>query len=297
MLYFTSFCLYKSLLKVILLELGDLEVELITPYTLQLYYNKLKNEYNYSSNTILHHYVLINNIFERGIKWQLITSNSNSFIDRPKIQKKEPKIYDYDDLGILLKALETEPIKYRASIILCVDSSMRREELNTLLWNDINFEANEININKVRIAVGSEIIVTTPKTAKSKRKIIVSDVSIKLLKELKEYQENMASLLGNKWFNNENYVFVNDNGLPYYPATLSKILKKLQIKYNLETLPFHGLRHTSISLLLDSNEDLTSVSVRAGHANVSTTLNMYSHIVEKSRKETADTMNNILTSV
>ena len=107
----------------------------------------------------------------------------------------------------------------------------------------------------------------------------------------------MAKTLKNKWLNNENYVFVNDNGLPYYPDTLSKILKKIQIKYNLEQISFHSLRHTSVSLLLNSNEDVASISARVGHSNVTTTLNTYSHLIEKSRRETAELMNNILTSV
>lgn len=286
---------YKNLLKVVLPKLGHKEADKIIPYDLQLYYNELKKEY--SLNTVLHHYVLINNIFVRCKKLGIISSNPNAKIEKPKFKSEEPKIYEYDDLKQLLKVLENEPLKYRVPITLAIDSGMRREELNGLLWDDINLETGEININKARIAVGNEIIVTTPKTAKSKRKIIISDYSLNLLKELKKYQDNMAKTLKNKWLNNENYVFVNDNGLPYYPDTLSKILKKVQIKYNLEQISFHSLRHTSVSLLLNSNEDVASISARVGHSNITTTLNTYSHLIEKSRRETAELMNNILTSV
>lgn len=286
---------YKSLLNVILPELGHKEANKIIPYDLQLYYNKQKKKY--SLNTVLHHYVLINNIFVRCKKLGIISSNPNAEIEKPRYQKKEPNIYEPEQLKEFLILLQNEPIKYRAPIILAIDSGMRREELNGLLWNDINLETGEININKVRIAVGRKIVVDDPKTLKSKRKIIASNYSLNLLKELKKYQDNMAKSLKNKWLNKENYVFVNDDGLPYYPDTLSKILKKIQIKYNFKQIPFHGLRHTSISALIYNNEDITSISARVGHSNVTTTLNTYSHLIEKSRKETAETMNSILTSM
>ena len=100
-------------------------------------------------------------------------------------------------------------------------------------------------------------------------------------------------MIGGNW-HNTGYVFVNDEGKPYYPDSLSKILTKIQKKHDLPRITFHQLRHTSATLLINNNEDVASVSARLGHSNVSTTLNTYSHAIDQSRIKMAETMNNIL---
>ena len=132
-----------------------------------------------------------------------------------------------EDIKELFKALDKEPIYYQAPIILCLETGMRREELNGLKWEDINFERKEVTVKEIRIATGREIVIETPKTFKSQRTITITDFSLKYLKELKEYQDNCAKLLKNKW-KNTGYVFVNNEGAPFYPDTLSKIFKKIQ---------------------------------------------------------------------
>ncbi len=286
---------YKTLLKVILEEFGEQYCENISPYSLEHFYNSLRNK-KLSENTVQHYYNLINAIFERGIKWELINKNPNSKIDKPKIVKKEAKIYNEKQIKELFKALDNEPIYYQAPIILCLESGMRREELNGLKWENINFEKKEIIIEEVRIATGKKIVIETPKTIKSKRTIKISDYSINYLKQLKEYQNNCAMLLKNKW-ENSGYVFVNDKGNPLYPDTLSKMFKKIQKKYGLEPLSLHQLRHTSASLLVSNGEDIASISARLGHSNISTTLNMYTHPLDSAQIKTANSMNNILNTI
>ena len=159
---------YKSLLVVIKKELGDCPIDNINTYTLQRFYNKLKIEYKFSSNTISHYYVLINNIFKKSINWEFISINPNEKIEKPKIIKKEKKIYDYDDLKKLKIVLNNYPLSHSLPILLCIDSGLRKEEINGLQWKDIDFEKKLIDINKVRIAVGKKIIIEEPKTVNSK---------------------------------------------------------------------------------------------------------------------------------
>ena len=66
------------------------------------------------------------------------------------------------------------------------------------------------------------------------------------------------------------------------------------IRYNechdekLPVIPLHGLRHTSATLLIANNQDIRSVSARLGHAETSTTLNIYTHFLESTDKKSAD---------
>ena len=180
-------------------------------------------------------------------------------------------------------------------IILCIDTGFCREELNGLQWNDIDFTNNTINVNRVRLAVGKKIVIEDPKTMNSKRIIQISNFCISLLKELKEEQKRQYKNL-KKEFKENYFVFVNEYVEPIYPDTISKRFKKILEKNNLKKITFHKLRHTSATLLINSNIDINSVSKRLGHANVSTTLNIYTHVLEKTKQEMANKMNDILTN-
>lgn len=286
---------YKFLLKVIKSEIKDIEVKKITPLLLEEYYSILNKKYNYSSNTIIHHYNLLNNIFEQAVKWEIINRNPNTSIDKPKLVKKEAKFYDKKEIDLLLNCLNKEPLMHKTPILLCLDTGMRREELNGLLWKDIDFDNNIVDINKVRIAVGKEIIVEEPKTKNSKRKIYFTELSKESLKALKKEQQALYKSLGKTW-SEYNYVFINyKDGKEIYPDTLSKVFKKILKRYGLREITFHQLRHTNATLLINSNVDINTVSERLGHSNVATTLNVYTHVLDDTKKQVADKMNEILT--
>lgn len=65
-------------------------------------------------------------------------------------------------------------------------------------------------------------------------------------------------------------------------------------KEPLPVIPLHGLRHTSATLLIANNQDIRSVSARLGHAETSTTLNIYTHFLESTDKKSADILENVL---
>ena len=62
----------------------------------------------------------------------------------------------------------------------------------------------------------------------------------------------------------------------------------------LPVIPLHGLRHTSAALLIANNQDIRSVSACLGHAETSTTLNIYTHFLESTDKKSADILENVL---
>lgn len=220
-------------------------------------------------------------------KWDIIANNPNKQINKPKIIKEEANFYTQKDIKKLLSILENYSLEIKLPIILCIDTGFRREELNGLQWNDIDFTNNTINVNRVRLAVGKKIVIEDPKTINSKRIVQISKFCISLLKELKEEQKRQYKKL-NKEFKENYFIFINEYGKPIYPDTISKRFKKILEKNNLKKITFHELRHTSATLLINSNIDINSVSKHLGHANVSTTLNIYAHVLEKTKQEMAN---------
>ena len=75
------------------------------------------------------------------------------------------------------------------------------------------------------------------------------------------------------------------------PAT---ILKKVCNKHNFKIINIHGFRHTHASLLFESGAAMEVVRDRLGHTDIQTTVNIYTHVTQKSRDKTAQNFANYM---
>lgn len=277
-------------------KLGHLKLKDIKPLHLVEFYNFLRairKPKELSENTVLHYYVLVNRMLEIAIKWGLLEMNPNRNTDRPKIVKKELKVYNKEMTFKLFEFIEKECLKYKVLIYLAIDTGARRGELTGLEWEDIDFKNNTVHINKVTQSLKGQIIKKPyPKNNTSTRTITVSKETTKLLEEYNEEQNNEKTLLGSKW-ENSNKVFVNETGGLMHPDTPSKIFYKITKKYGLPHLKFHGLRHLSASLLITQGIHMKVISKRLGHASCLTTDMIYSHIDTTLDKEVANVFNDL----
>ena len=268
--------------------LQDLNVKI-----LESFYKELK-KHKYSDKTIQHHYVLINGALNRAIKWDYINYNVNQKIEKPKIRKKEIECYSKDDVIKLLSVLENECLKYQSIILLALDSGIRRGELTGLTWNDIDFKNKSIKINKTtQYTKDLRIFEKSTKSQNSDRIIYISDKTINILKQYRKEQLQNKMKLGNKWGNSLR-VFTTEDGNDIHPDTPSYIFRKIIKKYNLKKISFHGLRHTSASLLISQGIQHQIISRRLGHSNVSVTDSIYSHFFDDEFKEVANKMDSVL---
>lgn len=281
--------------------IGHIKVKDLNVKILEDFYNELKtckgkgkNKNGYSEKTVKHHYTLVSEILNTAVKWGSLHTNINQNVTPIKVHKKEIQCYSPEDVEKLIEALQNEPIKYQAIVMLALDSGCRRGELTGLTWNDIDFKKSTININKVtQYVTGYGIFEKTTKSDTSNRVVYITPTTIQVLKKYKAEQDKQRLLLGNKW-QNSNRVFTTDYGGDMHPDTPSKILEKLIKKYDLKRITFHGLRHTSISLQITSGIQSQIISKRAGHSSVSVTHNIYSHFFDNGFKEVADKMDSFL---
>lgn len=155
----------------------------------------------------------------------------------------------------------------------------------------------KIKINKAtQYLNGRGIIEKETKTTNSNREIFISETTLKALKEYKIEQSLSKLKCGDKWESSQR-VFTTLLGGDMHPNTPSKILANIIKKNNLKYVTFHGLRHTSISLLINSGVQTQVISRRAGHSSVSVTDKIYSHIFEEKQLTCANAMQNILENV
>ncbi len=184
---------------------------------------------------------------------------------------------------------------------LAIYTGLRKGELLALQWSDINFETDVVQVSKAVTIVNGKPVCKTPKTKTSYRTVSIPHSLSERLKSLKQSQDEFRSQVGDYW-QGDDWVFIQDNGSMMGYSTPYETLQDTIKRYNRdkpeeEHLPlilFHGLRHTSATLLIASQQDVKTVSQRLGHAQTSTTMNIYAHALQKSDRKAADALETML---
>lgn len=296
---------YREMLRDnILPAIGDMRLTDIKPITLLNLYSSLSADGarkdgkpgGYSPKTIQHIHRLISAIYNKAAEWQIIGINPAAHVKPPKVERKEIDFYDLEDIRILIKALEDEPIRPRTMTLLAAYTAMRRSEIAALKWEDIDFDNRTISINKAAVyASGAGRVDKGTKTVRSNRIIAMSDTVYTLLMEYRQWQEDIRHFLANKWQGSE-LVFTNDFGAPLHPDTITQWFGNFIKRRGLKHISFHGLRHTAATLFLSSGVDIETVSRILGHSSSTVTSQVYLHSANAVRAEAMNKLDRAINS-
>ena len=250
-----------------------------------------------SPKTILEHHRLLRAMLQKAVYWQMIVSNPAERVQAPKTKKPKRKYYDDEQSKALISGLmklTEEQFKYKVAIILTIFTGVRLGELMGLEWDDINFREGIVSINRSSQYLADKGVFTkVPKTESSIRDVAIPDFVVSLLEEYKCWYDNQKALFGELWYDS-NRLFVQADGKPMHPSTISKWFEKFVAQIGLPVINFHGLRHTNATLLIAQNIEVPIVSARLGHAQITTTLNFYVHPIIAHNKTAGFALENLL---
>jgi len=284
------------------IKLGRITPSDITAFSAALQQNGVKSDGGKlapsSVNTIMR---TLSAALGYAVKWGYISTNPAENAEWPGQGESDPAYLDEEEARIFLAQLQKEPIRWRALIICDLLSGLRRGELLGLQWPDIDFKNHLIHIRRTWNYLGKAkgCYFATPKSARSRRPIHLSDAFFITLQDYKQWQDQRRAEMGDAWQGAESdpRVFTTDTGAPVNPTVptwwLSKFTKRIGIRH----LSVHSLRHTYASLMIANEVPVVEVSNQLGHANPSTTTNVYGHVIASAHAKniaTMDRFNDIL---
>ena len=241
-----------------------------------------------SAKTILEHHRLISTVLEQAVKEGLVPFNVASRATLPKAEHKEVNYFQPEQVAAIRDALEQEPIKWKTLVHLFLITGARRGELLGLRWDKVDFSRNQIYIcNSVLYSPDVGVYESSPKTERSKRFISLPGETMELLRQYKAWQNGERLRLG-AYYQDQSFVFAQDNGRPMHPDSVTDWLGKFSQRHQLPHINPHAFRHTMASMLYFNGVDSVSISKRLGHAQVSTTANIYAHVMEEADQKSAD---------
>lgn len=277
--------------------IGDIELQKLTPYHIQIMYNELlikgrqDGKGGLSTKTVNQTHRVLKKALGQAVKLQLINKNVADFVEVPKKKKYYAKVLEEKEISKLLKVFKDTDIYI--PVVLALGVGLRRGEVLGLRWQDIDFKNKTITINQTLLHARKGHIFSTPKTEKSRRTIVISDNIINLLIERKEEQEKYKEMLG-EGYQDFDLVTCNKDGTPINPSTFSHKFSNILKQNELPNIRFHDLRHTNATLMLKNNIPAKIASERLGHSSIGITLDLYSHVTKEMQEEVANKLDKVL---
>ena len=261
---------YKDYLNLRLIPyFGNMNLSDIQLYDIQKFVNSLSS--TLSSETIRKYKNCLSCIFNYAVRWNFLKFNPCNGVIIPKglDTSIKPVFLTKDEVEQLLIYLTKEDLKHQIIVRLALQCGLRRSEILGLTWNAIDFKNNTISIYQATTTIrGVGTVISDTKNQSSIRTIYVKDEIIELLKKLPKETELIFKGISNN--------------------AVSKWFKRFIEKSNLKHMRFHDLRHTHATLLIANGIDMKTVSSRLGHSNISTTMNIYTHVLSENDKKASE---------
>ncbi len=216
----------------------------------------------------------------------LIPRNVASLVKPPRPRREEIRPLDSEQVRSLFET--TRGDRLEALYVVAVTTGMRREELQGLKWDDLDLEAGTLQVRRTLSEPKGGWIFEAPKSGKG-RSIRLTRRAISALREHRKRQLEERMQRAGLW-SDHGLVFPSAIGTPISGGNLSRSFKALLQRAGLPAVRFHDLRHTCATLLLKQGVNPKYVQELLGHADISLTLNVYSHILPDMGATSADAM-------
>lgn len=246
-----------------------------------------------SNTTINGYHSFISAVLSQADKEALILFNPASKATAPRPENKPANYFQPEEVQKILNVLERLPLKWKTIIHLLLISGARRGEIIGLKRESIDWKNSGIHL-KSTILYDSKygVYEDTTKTQSSTHFIKLPRETMELLKQYVKWYLSKRLMYGDLW-NDTGFLFFQEKkteniGKPMNPDTVTSYCADLSKKYNLPHINPHAFRHTMASILFFNGADSVSISKRLGHSKVSTTTDIYSHIIQKADERSAE---------
>lgn len=263
--------------------LGGLKLAKLRPADLQRYYaaqldlsrapSSVRKDHNYMHAALKH-----------AAMMRILATNPADFVVPPRVTRKEMKVLDETQSAAMLHAAGGTDL--HMPLLLALGTGMRRSELLGLRWDDIDLKAGTATVNQGLQEAGGQLIVTAPKTVKSRRAVTLPGLVVDALRVHRAEQARKTLAHEPNWTDSA-YVLAAPHGGPWRPSNFDRMWRKFKTQQGLE-IRLHDIRHTHATQLLKAGVNVKVISERLGHASIAITLDTYSHVLPGMQEAAAE---------
>lgn len=277
----------------IIVKIGAVRLTQLDAPTIQHFYNQLVKD-GLSPKTVKNIHGILHLMLETAAEVGYIKNNPSSVCKLPKITKKEIKPLENDDVLKFLNAIKGD--RYETLFLVDIFTGLRQSEILGLTWDCVDFEKGLLYVYRQLQKNNGKYYFASLKNGKS-RTVALAPSILSALKAQKAWQAECRLKSYDMWSNDDNLIFTNELGKHLTHSNVYKHFKKIAESIGIPDARFHDLRHTYAVAALQSGDDIKTVQESLGHHTAAFTLDVYGHVTEKMRKESAARMENFINSV
>jgi integrase len=246
----------------------------------------------YSAESVKSAHTILHSALRQAVAWRLLPRNPADGVRLPASRRKAPVTWTAEEAASFLAA--TQGHQHATLWRLALDSGMRIGELLALAWQDIDLERATVAIRRTLTHSPPGFrIGEFPKTASSRRSVVIGSATLSALRAYRARQAERRLALGGTWVD-LGLVFDRGNGTPHHPGTIREAFDRAVRSAGVARIPFHGMRHTTATLMLAAGIHPKIVQERLGHASIQMTLDRYSHVSITMQHDAAATLDRVL---
>lgn len=275
--------------------LGAVKLDALTPHTIQGFYNGLSKE-GLAPKSVRNIHGIFHKALQQAVANGYIKINPADSCILPRAVRKELKPMDEDMITAFLKAVQGHQFEHLFTVTLF--TGMREGEALGLLWECVDLTKGTITVDKqLQLIRGSRGQYQMVPTKNSKgRTISIAPFVVSTLKKVKHKQLENRLRYGEMW-EDSGFVFTDDLGHHLSASTVYKSFKAVMVQIGSPETRFHDLRHSYAVASIKSGDDIKTVQENLGHATAAFTLDIYGHVTEKMKQESAARMEQFIKAV
>ena len=269
--------------------LGAVKLSALSAHTIQALYNKLHRESGLSAKTVKNIHGILHKALKQAVLLGYIKVNPTDACVLPRVVKQEIKPLDEANIAAFLKAIKGH--KYETLYLVTLFTGMRQGEVLGLKWDSIDFKNKTLLIHQQLQrdkTKGGGCYFAPLKNDKS-RLISPPPFILDALREHRRQQLEMRLRAGELW-ENQDLVFTNEIGGHLIHQSVHRAFKKIVTPLGLPAARFHDLRHTYAAAALQAGDDVKTVQDNLGHHTAAFTLDVYGHVTDKMKQDSANRM-------
>jgi integrase len=271
--------------------LGRITLKDLNPAQIRWFYRD-RLDSGLAPATVHKQHIVLHKALKAAVAHGLIPRNGAAGLKLPRITREEIDPLTEEEARRLLETVRGARLE--ALYVLALSTGMRLGELLALKWEDVDLEGGRLRVRRTLTHAGKSFVLGEPKTKNSRRTIRLAKGAISALKahlsrQLEE-MERMGSL-----YQPGGLIFATEDGTIVNPSNLrNRSFRPLLKRAGLPPIRFHDLRHTCATLLLSKSVNPKVVSEMLGHASISITLDIYSHLLPDMQEKAVEALEKIL---
>lgn len=253
--------------------LGRIVLTALRPDHVQTFVNDLAGS-GKAPNTVRNTRAVLRRALNQAMSWRYVTFNAAALVETPRVEPTTIQPLTRDEAKHLLDNLKGHRLE--ALYLLCLLLGLREGEVLGLLITNLDLDAGKLRVEGTLHWQEGKLVRDTAKTKASIRTLPLPASLVVLLREhLCRQQEQ---------FPDNEYVFASVVGTPLNPRNIVRQFKGLLRKAGLrQELRFHDLRHSAATFLIARGEHPRTVMEILGHAQISTTMQVYGHVLQETK--------------